>query len=328
MMSSIIYSPKLSIIIPVYNAEKYLNKCIDSILLQSFNDFELILINDGSKDNSLAILKEYEQRDKRITVYDKINSGVSATRNFGIDAANGEWICFIDSDDWVENDYLSEFFKIPIDADAMVSQGILFDYENTSDNSPFFQYDNITVDKNTPELIAQYNVLHNGCPVCKLFNRDVLNKNSIRFNTCLSIHEDHCFVFDYLQYIDKIVLRKCLSYHYMIRDTPSLTRTRHSSEEWLYASDALLVRLSELILQWKITAEYEKNVKSEYGIRQLYSAALYSTSINYKKVYTALREKLKLLQSYREKPYLLKLLLTFMLQFRCDTLLYKLISKR
>ena len=92
----------VSIIIPVYNASKYLYRCLDSILNQTFRDFELILINDGSTDNSLEILREYETKDSRIIVIDKPNEGVSAARNQGIEIAKGEYIMFCDSDDYVE----------------------------------------------------------------------------------------------------------------------------------------------------------------------------------------------------------------------------------
>ena len=95
---------KVSIVVPIYNSEKELPRCIDSILNQTFSDFELILINDGSKDGSLNILKEYEQKDKRVTVIDNENNGVSETRNIGIRRSSGDYIAFVDSDDYIESD--------------------------------------------------------------------------------------------------------------------------------------------------------------------------------------------------------------------------------
>ena len=91
---------KLSIIIPVYNVEKYLPKCLDSILNQSFKDFEIICINDGSSDNSLKILEEY--KDKRIIIINKENAGSGVARNAGLEIAKGEYIFFVDGDDWLE----------------------------------------------------------------------------------------------------------------------------------------------------------------------------------------------------------------------------------
>ena len=99
--------PTISIIVPVYNSEKYLDACIDSILSQSFRDFELILVDDGSKDSSAQICDEYASQDTRVRVIHKANGGVSAARNDGLDIAKGEYITFIDSDDWVERESLS-----------------------------------------------------------------------------------------------------------------------------------------------------------------------------------------------------------------------------
>ena len=94
--------PQISIVVPVYNVEKYLERCIDSILAQTFTDFELLLINDGSKDSSGLICDKYAEKDSRIRVFHKENEGVSRARNLGISNARGRWLCFIDSDDWIE----------------------------------------------------------------------------------------------------------------------------------------------------------------------------------------------------------------------------------
>ena len=94
--------PKISIIVPVYNVEKYLPKCLDSLINQTLKDIEIIAVNDGSTDNSLSVLKEYAQKDSRIVIIDKENSGPGACRNIGIEKAKGEFIQFVDSDDWIE----------------------------------------------------------------------------------------------------------------------------------------------------------------------------------------------------------------------------------
>lgn len=95
----------LSIIVPVYNVEKYLKKCIDSILIQPFSNFELILVNDGSTDDSLTICKEYERKDTRIVIVDKPNGGLSSARNSGLEVAKGNYVSFIDSDDFISYDF-------------------------------------------------------------------------------------------------------------------------------------------------------------------------------------------------------------------------------
>ena len=90
---------KISVIIPVYNTEMFLSECLDSVLHQTFKDFEIICVNDGSSDNSASILKGYAQKDARIKVITQANQGLSAARNAGLDVVQGEWICFLDSDD-------------------------------------------------------------------------------------------------------------------------------------------------------------------------------------------------------------------------------------
>ena len=97
---------KISVIVPVYNQEKYIGRCIDSVLNQTMTDFELILINDGSKDKSLDILRNYEKKDKRIKIIDQKNMGVAKTRNKGIEIASGEFIVLVDNDDYLDNTYL------------------------------------------------------------------------------------------------------------------------------------------------------------------------------------------------------------------------------
>lgn len=101
-------SPKISIIVPVYNTSDYLADCLDSIAAQTFKDFEVLMVNDGSTDNSATICDKYQIIDNRFRLIQQSNSGISAARNKGIDEAKGEYIAFIDSDDIVRNNYLSE----------------------------------------------------------------------------------------------------------------------------------------------------------------------------------------------------------------------------
>ena len=104
-------SPTISVIVPVYNAEKYLHRCIDSVLAQTYKDFELLLIDDGSKDSSGTICDEYAAQDARVKVFHKENGGVSSARNVGLDHARGEWIMHLDGDDWIEHDMLERLIQ-------------------------------------------------------------------------------------------------------------------------------------------------------------------------------------------------------------------------
>ena len=104
-------NPTVSVIIPVYNAQEGIKQCLDSLLNQSFTDFEIILLNDGSTDNSLEVIKKYAAVNDFIRVIDKENEGVAKTRNKGIQLANGKYIVFIDNDDFVDSDYLERFYN-------------------------------------------------------------------------------------------------------------------------------------------------------------------------------------------------------------------------
>ena len=110
--------PKISVLIPVYNSEKYIKRCIKSVLSQTFLDFELLLIDDGSSDSSGDICDTFAEQDERIKVYHKQNEGISATREFCITHAQGDYIQFIDSDDWVEPDMLHEMYNKAKECDS------------------------------------------------------------------------------------------------------------------------------------------------------------------------------------------------------------------
>ena len=120
--------PQISVIVPVYNVEPYLRQCVDSILNQTFTDFELLLVDDGSTDRSGAICDEYASLDARVKVFHTTNRGVSAARNLGIDKASAEWITFVDSDDWVEKSYLANFEKYSKDNYLILIQRYTMDY--------------------------------------------------------------------------------------------------------------------------------------------------------------------------------------------------------
>ena len=111
----------ISIIVPIYNVEKYLRQCLDSIMNQTYRNFECLLINDGSSDNSEDICREYVSKDSRFRYFEKENGGVSSARNLGIEHSKGEYITFIDSDDWVDSDYLEVLYNSLVDERADIA---------------------------------------------------------------------------------------------------------------------------------------------------------------------------------------------------------------
>ena len=159
---------KVSIIVPVYNAEDTIEKCVKSILNQTYKDIELLIINDGSKDKSLKILNNLSKKDNRIVVIDKQNEGVSKTRNLGIEKSSGDYIMFIDNDDYIEKDYIESFIKIAEDNDIVVGG-----YKRIDENNKEMYHQTL---KNTEW--SKYIVL---APWAKLYRRDFLINNNIQF---------------------------------------------------------------------------------------------------------------------------------------------------
>lgn len=176
---------KLSIIIPVYNVEQYLPKCLDSILNQSFKDLEVICVNDGSTDNSLDILKEYKSKDNRVVILDKENEGSGVARNCAIDIAKGEYIYFVDSDDWLEDNALETMIHKAdeLNTDILIFGGLSY-YEDigkaggySKDKLPLKYFDRIFSSKDIKSDIFKFP----STAWTKLYKKDFLIKNNIRF---------------------------------------------------------------------------------------------------------------------------------------------------
>lgn len=285
--------PHISIIIPVYNVEKYIAKCIESILNQTFKDFELILVDDGSKDSSGRICDFYAMKDNRISCFHKKNEGVSIARNFGIGKSKYNWICFIDSDDWVESHFLESFYKYEFEEKTLIIQGILYDYSDIKkENKFFFKYNNKKFPISNKEQIIESRILENGCPIGKLFNKNILTENNILFDQKISTHEDHLFVWTYLQHINNIQLSETVSYHYMKREGLTLSSKFHPSEELIDVSDKLTNELNVLKDLCNISeTEYLKKVYMDFGVYQLIEAAYNINKNNYNTILKSIKER-------------------------------------
>ena len=152
--------PLISIVIPVYNAERYINKCIDSVLSQSYANWELLLIDDGSSDDSGRICDGYSKKDDRIRTFHKRNGGVGSARNVGIEQASGDFITFIDSDDWISSQYIADFVRCNPQRKSIVVSGLIT--KTPSEEYVSFQYaDESTLNEVTArDLIVRYNLFH------------------------------------------------------------------------------------------------------------------------------------------------------------------------
>lgn len=191
----------LSIIIPVYNTEVYLPNCIESILSQSFSDFEILLIDDGSKDSCGAICDEYAVKDNRIRVFHKDNGGVSSARNLGLDHASGEWIYFVDSDDELLPDGLLTLVNL-VSEDADIVMGGFIEEDEKGNRLGVDKRCILSLSKKQ-SIISLYGGNGSFYHYCgylwmRLLRRTVIQKFNLCFDTAISIKEDTLFLMQYI----------------------------------------------------------------------------------------------------------------------------------
>ena len=218
-------APLISIIVPVYNVEAYIRKCVDSILNQSFSDYELLLIDDGSPDNCGRICDEYAEKNERVRVFHKENGGVSSARNTGLDNCRAEYIVFCDSDDYLEQEWLEKLY-CSIDgrqtdlvcADAVVvdETGSIIRREKCGKGS--FRMSNA---HQRAEFLIKYflNGGNTGAVWKNIFRTGLIKENGIRFcETCGNYAEDLCFILEYALYCECIEARDITGYHYVLHE--------------------------------------------------------------------------------------------------------------
>lgn len=238
-------SPLISIIIPIYNGEKYLKVCLDSILAQTYTHFELILVDDGSTDTSSQICDAYAESDSRVITYHISNGGVSHARNYGINVAKGDWITFIDCDDWITPDYLKDFASQNLEPSTLyiiqadkVENGKIKPW-------PYLYKEGICKLKAGNERIIDKLLVY-GTPWGKFFNSAVVKENNILFDEQISNHEDTLFYFEYMRRIKNIRILSS-RYYYRIESTGSLSKNMAKYQDFLYSSSRITDELNCLI---------------------------------------------------------------------------------
>ena len=253
----------VSIIIPVYNVEKYIRRCIDSVLVQTMKDFELILIDDGSPDKCGDICDEYAKCDSRINVVHKENEGVSAARNTGLDLAKKKYVVFLDSDDEIEKDYIETLLQVDEDIDLVVC-GI------EKRNKERKCIINTKVVSRTVEVITTQEIIKMeqektlNFIYAKRFKNEVLQNKKIRFNPELSLGEDTLFVTDYLYYCECIRFLEDELYIYYVYGSGTLSSVDDNYVEKLEEANRLIE--DSLRKRWEITnnSEWKKRMWSVY----------------------------------------------------------------
>ena len=206
----------ISLIIPCYNAESTISKCLQSVITQSYENLQIIVIDDGSTDKSSEIIAQYQLKDDRIILHQQINSGVSKARNKGIELSTGDYICFVDSDDWVEKDYCSVLYKSIVEnnADISIAEAIIEDKNNKQSTikkttaASLIVYDKLTALK----LLLEDKVIQSH-PWAKLYKSTLLK--DIFFPENLEAFEDYFIMFHVFNSAEKVVKIDSQVYHYI-----------------------------------------------------------------------------------------------------------------
>jgi len=208
---------KISIIIPVYNVQPYIKICFDSILAQSYTNFEVICIDDGSTDESGKICDFYHEKDNRITVYHIENHGVSHARNYGLSLMSGTWFCFVDPDDWIEPNYIERMYQLALEKQCdvvacCVDKTYEFVMGTEGNNEQIFLFNS------SKECIKNYicskNSMH-GISCNKLYSSNKFK--DIRFNETLKVNEDCIFIYEIMSKCNRACLTSLKLYHWYIR---------------------------------------------------------------------------------------------------------------
>ena len=208
-------TPKISIIVPVYNKEKYLRDCVDSILQQTYKDFELILVDDGSKDSSWNIIKEYADKEERVVPIHQENAGVSAARNAGLDSAQGKWICFVDADDYLPKDGIQILVEHGEKSNADIVNA---NATRVEDDKQFkiFNFNNEIVKGNIYPRLVHF------APWAQLFKRSIIEEHHLRYVKGLAYSEDNVFILNYSLYASSIEFVNDSVYNYRINQDSAI----------------------------------------------------------------------------------------------------------
>ncbi len=247
---------KFSIIVPVYNAEKYILECLESIANQENANFEVILINDGSTDNSKIICEKFCQKDKRFKLINQDNLGVSKTRNRALQLVTGKYIIFVDADDILKKNALKEIFEHATNK-QLVCYGYTKMYKNKNENENVLLIDSTDdFNKIEREIVLENSI--GGYLWNKMFLTSIIKKNNIQFKEDINYCEDLLFVAEYLSSISKVIYINKSLYYYRMRKN-SLTYNFFNSNE------GSILKAYSLLIEWyKDKKEFYWNLQLKY----------------------------------------------------------------
>ena len=252
------YNDLITIIVGIYNGERYLKECIDSIINQSYKNLEILLVNDGSTDNSLNIIESYLKNDNRIKLINQDNSGVSASRNNAIDASTGDYICIMDQDDILDKEYVNYFLKLIKETNADIATSPQPDkfFDKVHIVTLKDEYSIITGKDATIEMLYHNFVI---APWNKMISKKLIDKNNIRFNPKFYGGEGYAFSIECFQNASKVVVCQDKIYHYRVGD-PTTGASKYneatinsSIEAEIYIKNKLLFDDEKTIKAWEFS---------------------------------------------------------------------------
>lgn len=270
--------PFFSVIIPVYNGEKTIAKTIESVLLQDFRDYEIIVINDGSIDSTEIICKEFEAKDKRVFLINKKNEGVACARNEGIKKSRGEFLCFLDSDDVVYPQWLSNYRDLSKQHDLLVQGYHITGSEIDSVRKPIDRvFTKSSLEQGVLELIRSGTL---NSPWSKSYRASIVKNNSIFFWVGCNLFEDLIFSLQFLQKTESIVTSSSVGYEYRLFDSV-LTKKFNPSNQYLEWTEKVCDEARKLFANDGPSLAYKKILTSQYALLGWYLIQFFS-KIKYK----------------------------------------------
>lgn len=261
-------NPLISVIIPAYNVEDYIARGIESVLNQTYQELEVVIVDDGSEDDTVKVIKEYEKKDKRVKLFLKDNGGVSSARNLALMKCVGEYVVFLDSDDWLEKHTLQHLINMLDDENVyLISGDCFFAYLNDDGSirkeKHRDKYRKVRITKKEALLTTgtgEYN-LQSSC--YKLYSKKIITENDIRFREDIAHGEDGLFVFRYLNCVDGLVYENEPLWN--ILERPNSATTAPYNKKWLSALDAV----DEMILLTKADLELSNVIKKFFVERTI-----------------------------------------------------------
>lgn len=264
----------ISVIVPVFNGAPYLSRCIDSILNQTYTNLQVLIIDDGSEDDSLEIAREYEAEDKRIRVFHQENQGVSSARNKGIQNADGDYLVFIDGDDHIADNMIETLYlditKIP------AIQVAICNYESDrTDTSKDIERTEV-LDREEAVSRLFFRSSYQGFLFNKMFKMEIIRKHNLRLDPQISICEDLLFCFQYFMYIEKAVYNSRVLYFYADTDTGATRTDRFNAKRY-----TMLDSLDEIEKYWELHPVSKKVKKHAYNYLATVCMLLFKMTVQY-----------------------------------------------